>query len=265
MREVRLGSLSVSRNSLETAAFVDLMVRFYRGEPPGTEPSGGAVPVGMFDGVPAVTNAGPMIAGVLDRKGLQNQPLYPRTIRRLNDTADPVAVIRNALSAQQDHTATIVVAGAPVNLLGVLAIPDGAGLVENKVQALVIAAGTESEPGFAELLERWPTQVVGADAALDLRWPVAAFEEDFSWASDHPVVDAYRSSGAGAASVPAHVAAAILHAVHPEEYFGLTGPAEGPGSYRRLTAEAGQRDRAILAIRERVGARPPEPRGGRGG
>ena len=46
----------------------------------------------------------------------------------LNDTADPVAVIRNGLSAQIDQNGAVVLAGPPVNLLGVIARPDGRDL-----------------------------------------------------------------------------------------------------------------------------------------
>ena len=66
---------------------------------------------------------------------------YPRARAVLNDTADPVAVIRNGLSAQIDQNGAVVLAGPPVNLLGVIARPDGRDWVTRKARVLSIAAG----------------------------------------------------------------------------------------------------------------------------
>lgn len=52
-----------------------------------------------------------MIAAVVNRTGPDGRPLYPRAIEKLNGTADPVAVLRNALSAQQDQSAVMFLAG----------------------------------------------------------------------------------------------------------------------------------------------------------
>jgi hypothetical protein len=249
-REIRLGSLSVSRSSLGLAAFAELMVRFYRGERPGAPPGRTSVPVGMFDGEPPAT-VEPMIASVVGRTGPGGTPLYPRSIERLNQTADPVAVVRNALSAQQDQTAVVVLAGPPVNLLGLLALPEGPGLVARKVRTLV---ATDLAPGTSGLVGRWPGPVVLAGDDLDLRYPAASIEEDFAWTPDHPVVDAWRAAGPMPYDAPAAAMAAALHAVAPDEgYFGLAGVA---GGYRRLTAGAEQRDRAVRAMRELVSTEP---------
>ncbi len=260
-REARLGSVSVSRNSLPTAAFCDLMVRFYRGERPGAPPRGASVPIGMLGDGPVIVRAPPMIASVLDRRGPDGGPLYPRGIERLNDTADPVAVVRNALTAQPDRNAVVVLAGPPDNLLGLLALPGGGRLARDKVRTLVVASPAEHAPGFARLRDAWPGSVVLAGDELDLRYPGAAIERDFAWAPDHPVVDAHRSATTTPDAAPARAMAAVLYAVRSDEgYFGLSGrPPE-----RRLTADAGQRGRVMQAIRELVGAPPPERGRGRG-
>lgn len=266
-RQARLAGLSVSRNSLQTAAFSELMVRFYRGEQPGSAPGRASVPVGMFDGETAVESAPPMIARVLARTGPDSAPLYPRGIGKLNDTADPVAVLRNALSAQQDQSAVMVLAGPAVNLLGLMALPEGSELIRNKVRALVVASDPGSG-GVAGLVEHWPGPIVTSGEDLNLRYPAAAIDEDFAWAPSHPVVDAWRAAGTLAEGAPAHAAAAVLYAVHPEEgYFGLSGiAASGESQRQRLTLDTEQRERAVQAIRELVAAMPPEPRrGGRGG
>jgi hypothetical protein len=263
-REARLGALTVSRHSLEIAAFADLMVRFYRGEEPGTGPEGASIPVGMSDPESALDTVPPIVAAVVDRAGAGGAPLYPRAIQKLNDTADPVAVLRNALTAQPDQTAVIVLSGPPVNLLGLLALPEGPELVRRKARELVVASRAEGD-SFSDLFDAWPGPVVLSRDDLNVSYPAMAVEQDFGWAMDHPFVDAYRASGAMGSGIPAYAAAAVLHAVHPDEYFSLSDAEGDRPAHRRLTADAFGRDRAGGAIRELVAARPPEPRRGRGG
>src|SRR5579884_1726084 len=57
-RAARLTSLSVSRNNLGTAAFCDLMARFF----------GAPLSIGMAEQGPAETSVAPMLSAVLDRK-----------------------------------------------------------------------------------------------------------------------------------------------------------------------------------------------------
>lgn len=170
-----------------------------------------------------------------------------------------MAAIRNALSAQEDQSAVIVLAGPPVNLLGLLNLPGGSELAEAKVRELVL-----TEESLTDLIERWPSRVVVAGEDLSLRYPATSIEEDLEWATDHPVIDAYRA--AGITNDPSvHAAAAVLYALHPDGgYFGSSEMVPGR-PYRKLTADAGQRERALGEIRTLVRARPPEPRQGRGG
>ena len=52
-RQIRVGSVSVSRNNLNAAAFLDVVCRFYRGDASGDFPGRNALPVGMFADGPA--------------------------------------------------------------------------------------------------------------------------------------------------------------------------------------------------------------------
>src|SRR5690349_20718844 len=95
----------------------------------------------------------PMIASVVGK------PDSPRDITKMNDTADPVATIRNALTAQVDQNALVVLAGPATNLIGVLAPPAAAPLIKAKVKRLVIAAGPDFDSDAAaakKLLAEWP-------------------------------------------------------------------------------------------------------------
>jgi len=275
-REIRLASLSLSRNNLQVAEFCDLLGRFY-----------GATPtIGMHGKGTVQTTVSPMVASALSRRTAEGKPAYTRTVEKLIDTADPVALIRNALTAQQDQAATVVLAGRPINLLGMLALPESKKLIQKKVRSLVVAGPYDDREGFTRLLELWPGSVifVSENTGKTLRFPASSIEEDFAWASSHPVVDAFRSANTSAASVadgvPDGAMAAALFAAHPEEgYFGLSEPgtmtvlaggrlqfnATAQGLHRQLMTDTAQNERIVQAWRQIISSKPPEPRrGGRG-
>jgi hypothetical protein len=219
-----------------------------------------------------------MVASVLSRQTPDGKPAYARNVAKLNDTADPVALIRNALTAQPDQTAIVILAGPPTNLLGLLALPEGKKLVQKKVRTFILAGPFGDREGIAKLLELWPASAifVSEDIGKTLRFPASSIEEDFSWASSHPVVDAFRSAKAPA-DVPAVAMAAALFAAHPEEgYFGLSEPGvmtvlaggrlqfttTAQGFHRQLLTDSAQNERIVQTWRQIVSAKPPEPRRG---
>lgn len=243
-REIRLSSLSVSRNNLKIATFCDLMARFF-----GVSPS-----IGMATSVAAKTDVPPMLQAVLDK------PVYNRTLARLNDTADPVALIRNALTAQQDQNTTVVLSGPPANLLGVLALPGSKQLIQKKVRSLIVAAPFGDASGHSKLLAEWPGPVILApeDLGKALSFPADSVEKDFAYATNHPLVDAYRAAKPMPYDAPAASLAAVLHATKPgENYFQIS-----EGKQRQLLADPAKKDQIIQAYRQGVSAKPPEPRRG---
>src|SRR5260370_3961428 len=126
--ESRVLSVSTTKSSLAAAIFADVLVRFYTGEPGPFAPP---IPIGLsLSGKMADPN--PMLAAVT------RNAKYARTIVKINDTADPLALIRNALSAQFDQNAVVVLTGPATNLAGLLALPGNAALIAQKVRSLVI-------------------------------------------------------------------------------------------------------------------------------
>jgi hypothetical protein len=255
-REIRLTSLSISRNNLKTAAFCDLMSRFFLTSPP----------IGMAAIGQARTDVPAMIQAVLTKHTEDDKPTYVRTISRLNDTADPMALIRNALTAQPDQNSVVVLAGPPVNLLGLLALPGSKQLIQKKVRTLVAAEPFNDAEGMTKLFAEWPGSVivVAEDLGKSLRFPGVCIEKDFEWATNHPLVDAYRAAGTMPYDAPATAMAAVLYATHPDEnLFRLSG-SEAQGRYRQLAAQPETTARITQAYRDAVSAKPPERRGARG-
>jgi len=255
-RETRMSSLSVSRNNLKIAAFCDLMSRFFLV----------SSPIGMAASGPSTTNLPPMIQSVLTKPTENDKPTYARTISQMNDTADPVALIRNALTAQPDQNSVVVLSGPPVNLLGLLALPESKQLIQKKVRALVIAAPLQDAEGMKKLFAEWPGSVIvaGEDLGQSLRFPGECIEQDFGWATNHPLVDAYRAARTMPYDASATAMAAVLYAVHPEENFFKLSDAGAQGKQRQLAANPEHMGRVIQTYREVISAKPEPRRGGRG-
>ncbi len=277
--ESRVVGVTVSRPNLGSAEFADVLVRFYTGEP---GPFGTVQPIGLAlspQQAPdtAVTKA------PLARLTPEGKPLYPRSIEKLNDTADPAALIRNNLTAQFDGNAIVICTGPATNLASALNLPETKDLIASKVRYLVLGSGAypDGSPDPAvraniraarRVLAEWPGPVVacGSEVGAALPFPASSFDKDFAWAPNHPVVDAYRAIKPMASGVPSGAMAAALYAVRPNDtYFkmsstgtisvlddGRTRFAEGPGRHRYLIADSEQKERVIQAYTELAGTHP---------
>ena len=83
-----------------------------------------------------VESVPPMVSAPLAKLGADGTPVYARGVEKLNDTADPIALIRNALTAQVDQNGAVILAGLPANLLALLALPGGKDWAAKKARVL---------------------------------------------------------------------------------------------------------------------------------
>ena len=179
--ESRVISVSTTKSSLDAAIFADVLVRFYTGEPGPFAP---AIPIGLsLSGKMTEPNA--MLTAVI------GNPKYARTIVKMNDTADPLALIRNALSAQFDQNAVVVLTGPATNLAGLLALPGTAQLIAQKVHMLVVAADAitlSDVPATRRVFAEWPTPIVVAPSEPRRRTALfrRRIDKDFAWSEAHP-------------------------------------------------------------------------------
>lgn len=252
--ESRVLSVSTTKSSLNAAIFGDVLVRFYTGEPGAFA---GAIPIGLsLSGKMAEPNA------MLD--AVTGNVKFPRSIVKMNDTADPMALIRNALSAQFDQNAIVVLTGPATNLAGVLALPGTLPLIAQKVRTLVVAAEAVMKsdiPGARRVFAEWPSPivVVGSEIGEAVPFPAASIDKDFAWSEAHPLVAAYRAYRPMPYDAPAVAMAAALYAVRPQEnYFKLSEPGTvtvaDDGSIR-LTAAPNGKHRTLIfdpAQKERI-------------
>ncbi|HEV8145612.1 MAG TPA: hypothetical protein VGP79_04495 [Bryobacteraceae bacterium] len=253
--EARVLSVNVSRPSLKAAMFCDVLARFFgnfRG-----------FPVGLAGGT-AIEEQG-VLAEVVDRKDSSGAPVYPRTVQKFTDTGLVPATARNVLTAQFDGNAVIILTGPATCLVKMLEMPGVEKLIAAKVRSLhVVEEGLRGDPAAGKkLLSAWPTPIVmvGAEVGAAVPYPASSFEKDFSWAPNHPLVDAYRASRGSALSTSG--AAGAVHAVRPDA--GLFTLSEAAGKLRTLRVESSRQEELARVYTELASAQPSrQPRGRRG-
>jgi hypothetical protein len=277
--EARVVCLSISKANLKAAAFCDAVARFYSG--------GGAffrpLTIGLADDdrMPEDT---PMLTGPLGRKDASGAAVYKHGIERILDTAEPAAVIRNALTAQHDGNCVVVLSGPATNLAHALELQGAKDLIARKVRYLCVAAGVfpaggpeanikADLPAARKLFAEWPTPVIasGQEIGDALAFPGASIETDFAWSPAHPIADAYRSNKAMPYDAPTWAMAAVLHAIRPKEgYFQASDPGiiaieddgrtkftpASDGKHRFLMLDPAQKERILKTYTETASARP---------
>lgn len=274
--EARVVSLSVSKSSLASAALCEAIGRFYSGAVNGAFNSvGRTLPVGLST-AGILSGETPMLTKTLARRNAEGKPLYEHGINTLIDTADPIAVTRNALTAQVDKSVVFVLTGPATNLARLLDLPGAKELILAKVRLLVIAidANWKADPKASrKLFSDWPTPIVsaGEEAEQGLLFPASSIEKDFAWTPAHPVADAYRAARPEPFDGPTAALAAALYAVRPDsQMFHLSKPGKmsvaidgavtfseaADGKVRQLILDPAQKDAALKTYIELASAKP---------
>lgn len=282
--EARVVSVSVSNSSLKSAALCDAIARFYVSATWGQFASFARVlPVGMSDvGKSAGDNQ--LATAVLAKRSAEDKPLYPTDVTKLNDTADPSALIRNAVTAHHDGNAVVVLGGPATNLAAVLGLRGAKELIAKKVRMLAVAGGRypSGDPEFnitadiaaaKRLFAEWPGPILacGPEIGEAVPYPGASIAKDYAWAPAHPVVDAYTTYKPLPYDAPAPTLAVALQALRPKEnYFKLSEPgtisvrddgrteftASADGKHRYLILDPAQKDKITQAYTELASAKP---------
>lgn len=283
-REARVVSVSVSKSNLKAAALCEAVGRFYAGVVSGAfSAAGRTLPIGLStDGkMPEDT---PLLTVPLSKVNAEGAPVYSHGIDKLNDTAEPTALIRNAFTAQHDQNCIVVLAGPATNLVKVLDLPGIKDVISKKVRFLSLMGGAypRGEPEFniktdipasRKLFAEWPTPIVasGYEVGEGLLFPASSIENDLSWSADHPVADAYRAHKPMPYDAPTWDMTSVLYAVRPEAgYFKLSEPgtirvlSDGStrfsaipgGRHRYLILDSGQKENIVKTYIEIVSAKP---------
>lgn len=192
-REARVASIAVTENGFAAAAFADAVFRFYQ---LGPAPNANRVlPVGLAADNPLPPDA-PFVKAILDRVDDQGQPVYRRGIRRVSDTAEVTALMRNSLAYFPDGMVAVVSSAPATYLARILDYAGTKDLIQSKVRVLVVSECKQDAVAMRRILAEWPTPIVfcGSDIGKALPYPGASIDQDFAWTKAHPVADFYRGA-----------------------------------------------------------------------
>lgn len=267
--EAQFLAVSLTRSDLEAAAYCDAVGRFYSKIALREFPERFRRYRGFSVGLDEAGSPGKLkpLEAALSKKDAEGEPLYPHEVQEIVDTADPVALIRNALSAEQDGNCAVVLAGSAKSLAALLRLNGGPEMIRARVKHLVVAMSPDQVladlPAARRVCSEWPTPVV-AVAANDVRFPS---DVAFAWTEDHPVGDVLKAVGG---DVGALGMTGALFAVRQEvDGFELSEPGSlsvgddgrlhhhpGEGDHRTLTASG----TTLSALLEDLVTAEPAPR-----
>lgn len=246
--QARIAAITVSSGDLRAAQFCDAVAHFYASATTG--PAAMFMhftPIGLADGKPAES---PIFSKI-------GPPVYSSAIKNVDDTADPGTLIRNALMAQYDGNAAVVLSGPATDLARLLDMYGVKDWITRKVRLLCVAEnGMQADAAAArKVLAEWPTPMVTVSREIGeaLPFPGDGIEKDFAYSSTHPIADAYRAFAPMPYDAPSCAMAAMLYTVRPNDgYFTLSGS----GNIRSLTLDPEQKERIIRTYVEMASAKP---------
>jgi inosine-uridine nucleoside N-ribohydrolase len=226
--EVKLLAVTITKDNHDAATFIDLVNQFY-GRPD--------VPIGVVRNG-KTPNDTPMLKVPVERRDARGNFIYPRNLRDGSEAPEAVALLMHILKDQPDGSVSIAQIGFSTNLARLVATPEGRALAARKVKALYLMAGNFQKPqpeynvftdapAFADLMKNWPTPMIfsGFEIGLLITYPIESIEKDFNWATNHPVVEAYKVYVGKREDHPNWDSTAVLDAIRPDrEYFDLSAP-----------------------------------------
>jgi hypothetical protein len=248
-QQARRGAICVSGSGLEAAIYCDIVERLYAAGPP--RGSNDVLPIGL-DLVTPLPADPPMVRGVVERRNDKGEPAYPRSIRKVTDTALAEAVLRNGVSLSREVAFVLSAPAGP--LARALDLQGVKELFAARVKHLVIVDRGEAQsdvPSLRKVLREWPSPVVlcGKEVGESLAFPAASLASGFAWSGAHPVVDAYRSYKAMPYDAPSHDLAAMHYVARPESgFFALAAGTVTVSGAGRLTFTPGGGTAASLSV-----------------
>jgi sialate O-acetylesterase len=238
MDEGRINLLAINsnKNNGYSAAFIQLMNNWY-GYP--------GIPVGkIVNGANSQDNIHEYVRAVCEYRMPDGRKAFNAPDTASRAFKDPVALYREVLAGQPDHSVTIISVGFSTNLARLLdsrpdhfSPLDGKALVGKKVKLLSAMAGDFAGKNAVEynvvkdigaaidLFTKWPGEIVVSPYELGraITYPARSIENDFAWAVNHPVVLAYKNYMTMPYDRPAWDLTAALYAIEGAgQYFGLS-------------------------------------------
>ncbi|MEI7424161.1 MAG: nucleoside hydrolase [Prolixibacteraceae bacterium] len=236
-KKVDLLAVCTNKNNIYSARFIDVMNTWY-GYP--------AVPVGAVkNGVNSEGDA-PNYAQTVCEYKINNQPVFKGSIHEYDQIMESTSLYRKILSGQADSSVVIISVGFSTNIARLLDSPadefsslSGKELIAKKVKFLSMMAGNFNStptleynikkdiPSAKKVLEEWPTPIVVSpfEVGDNILFPATSIENDFHWATSHPLVIGYKSYLPMPYDRPTWDLMAVLYAVEKDkDYFTVSEP-----------------------------------------
>ena len=182
---------------------------------------------------------------MVDLKDSLGNPLFARSHPDYDNYPEAVTLYRKLLAGEPDNSVVIASVGFSTNLIRLLETTadeysklTGKELVEKKVKLLVTMAGCFNDPSLHEynvvkdipaakvIFGEWPTPVVTSpfEVGIRIQYPATSIENDFGWAPQHPVVEAYKAYLPMPYDRPTWDPTAVLYAVEGGDWFTVSEP-----------------------------------------
>lgn len=271
-RQSRAGAICVAGAGLDAAIFCDIVGRFYTVGP--VPNANDVLPIGL-DIVSPMPPDQPMVRAVVEKKNEKGEPLYPRSLRKVSDTSQAEAMLRNGVTLQKEATfvlsAPATVLARCLDLLGVKE------LFAARVKRLVIVDTGEPRQdvqALRKVIREWPTSIaLCGSGGGELRFPGEFIDAYFTWTPSHPVADAYRAFRPAPYNAPAHDLVAVFFASQPDSGFfevsapgtitvsdaGVVSFTAGGGTAVNVTTAAAKRSEAMTVFKDVTSAKPVAP------
>ncbi len=200
---IRLLGISLNKRTDTAFEFIDLMNTWY-GYP--------EIPIAYTPDA-VICNEGDYTAPVCALKASDGRPLFKRS-RKAGSWEEPVAMYRRLLASQPDNSVVVISVGFSGNLAALLASgPDkvspltGKELVARKVSCFSVMAGSFGTKKRAEFniindissarkfFAECPSPIVLTpfEIGKQVVYPGRSIANDFGWAENHPMVEAYKA------------------------------------------------------------------------
>ena len=235
MGKIDLLSVMINKEGEYSALFTNIMNNWY-GYP--------NIPIGIVhDGADSEHDATNYAKCVVLMKNNNNEPMFQSSQLEYAVLDEAHNLYRKILSQQPDSSVVIVSVGFSTNLARLLETSadefshlNGKELVAKKVKFLSTMAGcfnnsdhheynivkdiTAAKKVFAE----WPTTIVTSpfEVGLQINYQATSIENDFAWASEHPMVEAYKCYLKMPYDRPTWDLTSVLYAVEGTSYFDVS-------------------------------------------
>ncbi len=206
----KIQAITISKDNPWSPVYMDLLNNFY---------GRGDIPVGMVkNGVTEYD--GKYAPDVANLKRENGNHLFARKLSLSNQPEEAVKVLRKTLARQSDNSVVVIMLGFSTNMARLLKTGpddysslDGRRLFEKKVRFVSAMCADFSDkvqknptmdnrefniwrdiPSAQYFFSNCPVPVVltGYELGCALPYPSESIEKDFTWAPEHPIVEAYK-------------------------------------------------------------------------